>query len=76
MAQAYLLKKTMLIWAVREMGRQHPVICDRAQYSDGAADVYILLAAICQSEYLQCFHTVCRGLDMALKQKFIACTDV
>lgn len=39
MAQAYLLKKRMLLWAVREMSRQHPVTCDSAQYSDGPEDV-------------------------------------
>lgn len=50
MAWAYLFKKRILIWAVREMSRQHPVICDNAQFSSGNADVYILLAVICQSE--------------------------
>lgn len=53
MAWVYLFKKRILIWEVREMSRQHVVICDNAKYSSGTADVYILLAAICQSEYLQ-----------------------
>lgn len=34
------------------MSRQHPVICDNVQYSGGAADVQILLAAIYQSRNL------------------------